>query len=130
MSGIEEKPSITFTENPSPSGTTTDKLSQPVKKSNTKNLYHTAPHRNECFHCHRKPGARFNIDKMQEEKVSLYVDARGFSCCNYCKDQGLLLKKRKLTKKEKKLARQMQNEINVAAKIPHVTLDAKGRKIE
>lgn len=124
----EEKELISWQEN---KGTSTPASGQSsIKKSSAKNQYHTAPHRNECFHCHRKPGCRFNIDTMQEEKIFLYVDARGFSVCNYCKDAGLLIKKRKLTKKEKKIARQMQNEINAAAQIPHVTLDAKGRKVE
>lgn len=99
------------------------------KKSSAKNKYHTAPYLNECYYCHKKPGRKFDMDVMTVLSVFLYVDVRGYAVCNFCKEKGLLMKERKMTKKEKKNFKKMQRELGAFSKVESITLDAKGNVV-
>lgn len=84
---------------------------------------------NQCREC--KIWAGKYEKKVTRESVGIYLrnDARGGKICNMCVDRGLGVFKTKMNKsdkrREKKMRREMQNMMN----IPHITVDAKGRKV-
>jgi len=74
-----------------------------------------------CFNCERKLGT---------PGVTLFNDARGYKCCNFCKARGLMIAKRKMTKLEKRKLTKMKLEMRNVKDIKHITLDAKGNLVK
>lgn len=83
-----------------------------------------------CHECGKQTGKRFNMQTMKFESIFLYRDVRGFMVCNLCKEKGLLMQRKKMTKAEKKRFKKMKREMNAALHLPHVTLDREGKVVE
>jgi hypothetical protein len=84
---------------------------------------------NQCFHCGIRPGKYFNKLTQKNVGIFLYADARGFRCCNLCKEKGLYIGKRRMGKKEKKEWQILRREFTKVKDIKHITLDAKGNEV-
>jgi hypothetical protein len=85
---------------------------------------------NQCRRCGIKPGKFIDKDTQGKVGVFLLTDARGGKTCNLCAKEGYHIGKKKLTKAEKKQFKKLQREMVKIPDIKHITLDAKGNKVE
>lgn len=113
MPPLDKPPLPTFEENPDPNQVALDPL-------------------NQCLRCGRRAGRYLAPDRDKGGFIGVYLinDSRGFKICNLCASEGVLIKKQKLGKSEKKKFKVFKRSMKQVKNIPHITLDAKGNKVE
>lgn len=85
---------------------------------------------NQCKACGRRAGKYATTQPGVFAGIYLINDSRGFKICSNCAAEGKLIRKQKLNKKDKKKFKEFKRGMKQMQKIPHITLDAEGKKVE